>query len=707
MYLNNIQIVNYKNFKTANVNFKSGSNTIIGENDSGKSNLMTALRILLDSSYFFNEKRLRENDFSDAIDDWKGHWIIISACFDKITTEDSSVEIGKDMIPNEENKNFLKSIIRCKDTNYGTVTLFIRPCKSIRKKLFEASDINEFNKIRRCIVLEDYEFYYTTKSQEVFTDSDNYIKIVGDINNGKYANPDDEDTSVLGSKVNILEVWQHLSIVFIDALRDVESDLKKSQNPIRRIIDTIKSEIENKDITTIKDKITDLNNTISNINAIASIGESINDKLQETIGMVYAPEIKIESQIKEDISLLSKHLSMSPTKSQDLDYLGLGHLNMIYIALKLVEFEYNKKRELLNIMIIEEPEAHIHTHIQKTLFENLKISQNYTQVLMTTHSTHLSEVSEISTVNILKSCGNYSKVMCPMKELDEFGKDVLKIKDIPLSKCLERYLDVKRSVLLFSKAVILVEGDGEEILLPSLIKKVLGVTLDELGIGLINIGSVGFENIASIFDEKRLQRKCAIITDLDSCVSGAKKCSSKASDIGISRQTKLELLFKDNNYVKNFYAPHSLEYDFASLKENHECIKQIIEAHYIDQKTKDKHKENLTKSDADRYDTVITIAKAIGKGWYATLLAEYINQKTIIPDYIMDAIAFVSTEVINVNIKSKICDYALIKYDDDNEKIKWCEEYNSKNAEEKIKFFTDTLTQDVSTKFIKACDMYE
>lgn len=43
-----------------------------------------------------------------------------------------------------------------------------------------------------------------------------------------------------------------------------------------------------------------------------------------------------------------------------------------------------------------------------------------------------------------------------------------------------------------------------------------------MGIGLINIGSVGFENVACIFDESRLQRKCSIVTDLDVVVDGAK-----------------------------------------------------------------------------------------------------------------------------------------------------------------------------------------
>lgn len=91
---------------------------------------------------------------------------------------------------------------------------------------------------------------------------------------------------------------------------------------------------------------------------------------------------------------------------------------------------------------------------------------------MTTHSTHLSEVSDIRKVNILKSGTLFSTVMQPAKHLDDFGEKSLNIKKgLSLSMCLERYLDAKRSVLLFSKGVVLVEGDGEEILLPSMVKK--------------------------------------------------------------------------------------------------------------------------------------------------------------------------------------------------------------------------------------------
>ena len=200
----------------------------------------------------------------------------------------------------------------------------------------------------------------------------------------------------------------------------------------------------------------------------------MNRKLLEMIGAIYSPEIKLESRLKEDFATLARYLTISPSNQADIDLLGLGHLNILYIAMKLVEFEVNRNRELLNIMIIEEPEAHIHTHIQKTLFNNLQVAHTYTQVVMSTHSTHLSEVSDIEKVNVMKKVDEQtSLVMKPTNGLDRFGTDVLECKGISFAKILSRYLDAKRSVLLFSKGVILVEGDGEEILIPALQKKSL------------------------------------------------------------------------------------------------------------------------------------------------------------------------------------------------------------------------------------------
>lgn len=714
MFLKYLQIVNYKNLRSARFSFVEGVNTVIGENDSGKSNAMTALRILLDDTYYYNTKRLKENDFSDSLGNWKGHWIILSAVFGKITSEDKETEVCAGIVPENENEEFLKSYIKSGEDDIGVISLFIRPQKQVREKLSEITDIAEFEEERKKIKISDYEFYYTSRAQTDFTDKDIYTKIVGDLEKGQCSDPDEDDDRILGCKLNIADVQDHISVVFIDALRDVASELGKPKNPIRRIIESVESLIKESELNTIKSEIVQLNKSISEVEQVELVGRKINEKLLDMIGMVYSPEIILQSGLKDDINSLSRYLFMKPSKQNDIDSLGLGHLNMIYMALKIVEYEVNRTRELINIMIIEEPEAHIHTHIQRTLFDKLKVTKDYTQIITTTHSTHLAEVSEVKNINILKSIGSNSISMQPSQGLDEFGKKNLQLKNLKLSDCIERYLDSKRSVLLFSKGVVLVEGDGEEILIPNLIKNALGVSLDEMGIGLVNVGSVSFEYIASLFSEERIKRTCAIVTDEDIQIveTDSKLYKAEAEKRGKSRKKKLADLYGTNPWVESFFAPHTLEVDFAlaDARTNSDYISEVVELNYVDTNTIKRHKENLKQgTDAACANTVLSLARDMGKGWYATTLSNYIDIAVTVPQYILGAIAFASKEVISIDIVFKMIEYSLSGYDEkevlalkkESEKVKTQEE-----RKEFIKKFRERYKDDVVAKFLEEVDKY-
>ena len=687
MYLKYVQIVNYKNLKKARFEFGKGVNTIIGENDSGKSNAMTAMRILLDDNYFYNTKRLKESDFSKCIGDWRGHWIIISSFFDQITDEDKQSEVCAQISPEVENENFLKSFIRCEGNNYGVITLFIRPNKKQRKDLFKAQTKNEFNHVRSNISLLDYEFFYTVRSQADFTDDKVYKEIVGDFELGTAPDPDDEDSGVLGTKVDIIDIWKHISLEFIDALRDAQGELRKPKNPLRRIFDVVNQEVDSDTINSIKEKIRVLNKSLSDIPQIQNIGNDVNKKLNDIVGLVYSPEICVESHIREEIESIARNLTIVPADEEDIDQLGLGHLNILYIALKLVEFEASRNHEVLNIMILEEPEAHIHTHIQRTLFENLNIKEKYTQVIMTTHSAHISEVSNITKLNVLIRKDNQAIAMRPTNGLQEFAKASFGIDVLSIERCIERYLDVKRSVLLFSKAVILVEGDGEELLIPSLVKKCFGVSLDELGIGLINVGSVAFEYVACVFSDERIQHRCAIVTDLDAVVPNAEKCSENAEKQGAKRRQKIINLFCNNKWVNAFYAPHTLEIDFYDIEDNREYMKKIISQKYKQQTSKDNHIANISSGEAERYDTVITVVEGIGKGWHGIILADLIDKMVRIPEYIVQAVAFASQDVVTHHILKRMALYVLEVYEADGD-VK-DNMFNAKTEEEILRSLDD------------------
>ena len=149
----------------------------------------------------------------------------------------------------------------------------------------------------------------------------------------------------------------------------------------------------------------------------------------------------------------------------------------------------------------------------------------------------------------------------------------------------------------------------------------------------INIGSVGFENVACVFDESRLQRKCSIVTDLDVVVDGAKKSNQTAMNRGESRREKLSQLFDANPYVSIFYAPHTLEVDFASEESNKDFVYSVIRSMYKDAAVIERHISTIKSgTEAERYDSVMTVVNNIKKGWYATLLAEAIDARAVIPD---------------------------------------------------------------------------
>ena len=121
MYLKEIQIRNYKNFLKERFLFQKGVNVIIGENDSGKTNLMQAIRLVLDRRMDWREREISEKMFPEVLSDWQGHIIVISLRFAELNVE-------------KEEEAVLKYISGNKD-NEGSLTWFCIPDSGTRKIL--------------------------------------------------------------------------------------------------------------------------------------------------------------------------------------------------------------------------------------------------------------------------------------------------------------------------------------------------------------------------------------------------------------------------------------------------------------------------------------------------------------------------------------------------------------------------------------------
>ncbi|HDR2343853.1 TPA: AAA family ATPase, partial [Enterobacter kobei] len=129
--------------------------------------------------------------------------------------------------------------------------------------------------------------------------------------------------------------------------------------------------------------------------------------------------LSIKSDLPEEADKLFQSLRLFVGESEEgyegaIHELSLGGANLIYLTLKLLEFKYQREKlAMANFLLIEEPEAHIHTHIQKTLFDRIAYSD--AQIIYTTHSTHISEVSNVSNVNILGRHGAFCEAYQPAR----------------------------------------------------------------------------------------------------------------------------------------------------------------------------------------------------------------------------------------------------------------------------------------------------
>lgn len=676
MFISDVTLRNFRNFKNSTFSFTRGVNSLIGENGSGKSNILYAMRLLLDGNLPQKASILIEDDFNRALEDWRGHWIIIHITFKDI----SKNELGSFMTHN------ISSVDSKEDK--GTYTFYFRPNFKIRNLLYELSEDPNKNKskldnLKKEITIDDYEPVFTFRGEANFADDKVYESIIGDFNKIQFPDPKNDEKRLIGEPASyITAMRKEMVCTYIKALRNVVNDLKGRKSPLLTLLRGEAKDLELSEINEMKTKIQELNHLIGTMDEITDLSTRVSKTLENTVGFTYAPSVEIRSEFPEDINKIMQSLTLwigdgfNNKFDGRIEDLSLGGANLIYMTLKLLEYELKQPREekIAHFLLIEEPEAHVHNHIQKTLFDNYHFEN--TQVFVTTHSTQISSVSRIRSMNILLKDDLKTIVCKPSKNL----------KDDECRK-IERYLDATRSNLLFAKGVILVEGDAELILIPTIFKKVFGLSLDEIGISIINMSSAFFQHVAKLFDNNRIQRKCAIITDLDHSIKKLPNDPKTDTDVqkkyrssqkkGVERKALLDEFCSDNDWLSPFYAEHTFEID--TFKDNLCLIKESLNEVYSQSYKITEYENKLESTNQEEvYEAILKIAKKEGKGWYALMLAEKVESNFNFPQYILEAISFASSH-IDKRHKQKMMYYRLSKELSQQELLDLDKELHSEN----------------------------
>ncbi|MFG1420457.1 ATP-dependent nuclease [Roseixanthobacter liquoris] len=192
---------------------------------------------------------------------------------------------------------------------------------------------------------------------------------------------------------------------------------------------------------------------------------------------------------------------------------GLGSNNLLFMACELLLLA--AESDGFPLLLIEEPEAHLHPQRQLRLMsflqeqaEKVRPDGQQIQIIVTTHSPNLASDLRLNNLALIE--GGRAFPLCE-------GKTKLSKSDY---RFLERFLDVTKANLFFARAVLIVEGDAENILLP-VIARLLGRDFHHYGVSMVNVGGVGLGRYARIFMREDPQKDgvinipVACITDMD------------------------------------------------------------------------------------------------------------------------------------------------------------------------------------------------
>ncbi|MCC6769723.1 MAG: AAA family ATPase [Gemmatimonadaceae bacterium] len=513
MYLKTVEIKHFRCLEDLRVDLQQGLNVLVGRNNVGKTALLYAIRHALGPSAARGDSLWLDRD-----DFWR----------------------------DEQNR---ETDLDVKLPEISVVLTFAGLDEAEQAFFYEIVDFDHADLQRSAAVVRFRASWHPDRQQA-------FIRRTG-------------GAETLGATEVPSQILAALPVTFLPALRDAEACLAPGYR--NRLALMLRASARRRGAATreaIESIFREANRHLEQNELITDARNSLSSTVSNLAGTDYTEPTIRAAELEFERILRTLQVQMTGGPVDGLDANGLGYNNLLYIAVVLEHLRAPADEER-PLLLVEEPEAHLHPQLTRLLADFLSGQRGGgrpPQTLVSTHSPSLVASVPVESVHLMFRAPETLKVSC-----NSLARAGLSPKE---ARSVKRMMDVTRASMYFAKGVILVEGVCEALLIPTLAAR-HGLDLAAHHVAVIPICGVAFETFDKLLGPNMFGVPTAIVTDADPAVErrdgGTWRDDVPMADgegFEVSGRTKaLMLRFADRPNVRVLHSKVTLEFDLAEAGE--------------------------------------------------------------------------------------------------------------------------------------------